>query len=109
MQALALRRDHPMSKETVRRLFVGAIVAFAVGLVLVLAGAWAAVASSTVVKARQRLPEIPGRISSPSPAPRVAGTATRRPGQSPGPPQPAPRSRPSHGQGHGHHRGHPNR
>ena len=51
MQALALRRDHPMSKETVRRLFVGAIVAFAVGLVLVLAGAWAAVASSTVVTA----------------------------------------------------------
>jgi hypothetical protein len=51
MQALALRRDHPMSKPAVTRLFVGATVAFAIGLVLVAAGAWAAVASSAAVTA----------------------------------------------------------
>ena len=51
MQTLALSRDHPMSKPTIKRLFVGATVAFAVGLVLVLAAIWAAVASSTVLTA----------------------------------------------------------
>ena len=51
MQDLVLSRDHPMSKPTIKRLFVGAALAFAVGLVLVLAAVWAAVASSTVVTA----------------------------------------------------------
>jgi len=40
-----MSRDHPMSKPTITRLFVGAIVAVAAGLVLVLAAVWAAVAS----------------------------------------------------------------
>lgn len=51
MQTPVLSRDHPMSKPTITRLFVGATVAFATGLVLVLAAVWAAVASSTVVTA----------------------------------------------------------
>ena len=51
MQTLGLSRDRPMSKPTITRLFVGATVAFSVGLVLVLAAVWAAVASSTVVTA----------------------------------------------------------
>jgi hypothetical protein len=40
-----MSRDHPMSKPTITRLFVGAIAAVAAGLVLVLAAVWAAVAS----------------------------------------------------------------
>jgi hypothetical protein len=44
-----MSRDHPMSKPTITRLFVGAIVAVAAGLVLVLAAIWAAVASDLVV------------------------------------------------------------
>jgi hypothetical protein len=44
-----MSRDHPMSKPTITRLFVGAIVAVAAGLVLVLAAVWAAVASDLVV------------------------------------------------------------
>jgi hypothetical protein len=40
-----MSRAHPMSKPTITRLFVGAIVAVAAGLVLVLAAVWAAVAS----------------------------------------------------------------
>ena len=51
MQIPVLSRDRPMSKPTITRLFVGATVAFAAGLVLVLAAVWAAVASSTVVTA----------------------------------------------------------
>ena len=43
----AMSRDHPMSKRTITRLFVGAIVAVAAGLVL--AALWAAVASDLVV------------------------------------------------------------
>jgi hypothetical protein len=43
-----MSRDHPMSKPTITRLFVGAIVAVAAGLVLVLAAVWAAVASDLV-------------------------------------------------------------
>lgn len=46
MQSL---RDHPMSKRTITRLFVGAIVAVTAGLLLVLAAVWAAVASNWVV------------------------------------------------------------
>lgn len=44
-----MSRDHPMSKPTITRLFVGGIVAIAVGLGLVLAAVWAAVASDLVV------------------------------------------------------------
>jgi hypothetical protein len=44
-----MSRDHPMSKPTIARLFVGASVAVAGGLVLVLAAVWAAVASDLVV------------------------------------------------------------
>jgi hypothetical protein len=44
-----MSRDHPMSKSTITRLFVGAIVAVAAGLVLVLAAVWAAVASDVAV------------------------------------------------------------
>ena len=44
-----MNRAHPMSKATITRLFVGGIVAVAAGLVLVLAGVWAAVASDLVV------------------------------------------------------------
>lgn len=44
-----MSRDHPMSKPTITRLFVGAIVAVAAGLVLVLAAVWAAVASDVAV------------------------------------------------------------
>ena len=44
-----MSREHPMSKSTITRLFVGAIVALAVGLVLVPAGIWAAFASDPVV------------------------------------------------------------
>ena len=44
-----MSRDHPMSKPTITRLFVGGIVALAAGLVLVLAAVWAAVASDTFV------------------------------------------------------------
>ena len=44
-----MSREHPMSKTTITRLFVGAIVAVAVGLVLVLAAVWAAVASDLIV------------------------------------------------------------
>src|SRR5262245_13194410 len=43
--------DHPMSKRTVTRLFVGGSVAFAVGLVLVLVALWAAVSSNWAVTA----------------------------------------------------------
>jgi hypothetical protein len=44
-----MNRDHPMSKPTITRLFVGATVAVAAGLVLVLAALWTAVASDLVV------------------------------------------------------------
>jgi predicted tellurium resistance membrane protein TerC len=44
-----MSRDHPMSKRTITRLFVGAIVAVSAGLVLVLAAVWAAVASGLVM------------------------------------------------------------
>ena len=44
-----MSRDHPMSKPTITRLFVGAIVAVTAGLMLVLAAVWAAVASDLVV------------------------------------------------------------
>jgi hypothetical protein len=44
-----MSRDHPMSKSTITRLFVAAIVAVAVGVVLVLAAVWAAVASDLLV------------------------------------------------------------
>jgi hypothetical protein len=40
-----MSRAHPMSKPTITRLFVGAIVAVAAGLVLVLMAIWAAFAS----------------------------------------------------------------
>lgn len=43
-----MSRAHPMSKSTITRLFVGAIVASAAGLALVLAAIWAAVASDLV-------------------------------------------------------------
>jgi hypothetical protein len=44
-----MSRNHPMSKSTITRLFVGAFVAVTAGLVLVLAAVWAAVASNWVV------------------------------------------------------------
>jgi hypothetical protein len=44
-----MSRDHPMSKPTITRLFVGATVLVAAGLVLALAAVWAAVASDLVV------------------------------------------------------------
>jgi hypothetical protein len=40
---------HPMSKPTITRLFVGAILAAAVGLVLVLAAIWTAISSDVPV------------------------------------------------------------
>ena len=40
-----MSRSHPMSKSTITRLFVGATVAFGVGLALVLVSVWAAFAS----------------------------------------------------------------
>jgi hypothetical protein len=40
---------HPMSKSTITRLFVGAILAAAVGLVLVLAAIWTAISSDVAV------------------------------------------------------------
>ena len=60
MQILGLSRDRTMSKPTITRLFVGATVAFAVGLVLVLAAIWAAVASSTVVTAIELPQDVDG-------------------------------------------------
>ncbi len=44
-----MSRARPMSKRTIARLFVAAIVAVGAGLVLVLAAVWAAVASGLVV------------------------------------------------------------
>lgn len=44
-----MSRDHPMSKTTITRLFVGAFLAVAAGLVLVLAAVWAAVATDLAV------------------------------------------------------------
>ena len=44
-----MSRQHPMSKRSITRLFVGAIVAFAAGVVLVLAAIPAAVASNWAV------------------------------------------------------------
>lgn len=41
-----MSRERPTSKRTITRLFVGGIVAFGAGLVLVLAAVWAAFASS---------------------------------------------------------------
>ena len=43
--------NHPMSKQTITRLFVGGTVAFAAGLVPVLFAIWAAVASNWAVTA----------------------------------------------------------
>lgn len=43
--------DHPMSKQTITRLFVGGTVAFAAGLVPVLFAIWAAVSSNWAVTA----------------------------------------------------------
>jgi hypothetical protein len=44
-----MNRNHPMSKPTITRLFVGGMVAVAAGLVLVLAAVWAAFASDLIV------------------------------------------------------------
>jgi hypothetical protein len=44
-----MSREHPLSKPTITRLFVGATAAVAAGLVLVLAAVWAAVASDLAV------------------------------------------------------------
>ena len=44
-----MSRTHPMSKSTITRLFVGAIVAAGAGLVLVLAAVWTAIASDVAV------------------------------------------------------------
>lgn len=44
-----LKHEYAMSKATITRLFVGAIVAVAAGLVVVLAAVWAAFASDVVV------------------------------------------------------------
>lgn len=44
-----MSRANPMSKSTITRLFVGGIIALAVGLVLVLAAVWAAFASGLAV------------------------------------------------------------
>ena len=44
-----MSRAHPMSKRAVTRLFVGGIAAVTAGVVLVLAGVWAAFASDLVV------------------------------------------------------------
>lgn len=41
-----MSRAHPMSKSTITRLFVAAIVALVAGLALVLAGVWAAFGSN---------------------------------------------------------------
>ena len=46
-----MSREHPMSKRTITRLFVGATVAVSAGAVLVLAAVWAAVASNWIVTA----------------------------------------------------------
>ena len=44
-----MNREHPWSKETITKLFLGGSVAVVVGLMLVLTGVWAAVASSVAV------------------------------------------------------------
>jgi hypothetical protein len=44
-----MNRDHPWSKTTLTRLFVGGVVAVAAGIVLVLAGAWAAIAAGVAL------------------------------------------------------------
>ena len=44
-----MSREHPMSKRTITRLFVGAIMAVGAGLVLVAVAVWAAVASDVVL------------------------------------------------------------
>jgi hypothetical protein len=43
-----MSREHPMSKETITRLFAGALAAATAGLVLVLAAVWTAVAGDVV-------------------------------------------------------------
>jgi hypothetical protein len=44
-----MSRIHPMSKSTITRLFVAALVAITVGAVLVLAAVWTAIASDVAV------------------------------------------------------------
>jgi hypothetical protein len=44
-----MSREHPMSKTTITRLFIGGTLACTAGIVLVLAAVWAAVASDLVV------------------------------------------------------------
>ncbi len=41
--------NHPMSKQTITRLFVAALVALAAGTLVVLAGVWAAFSSNAVM------------------------------------------------------------
>lgn len=44
-----MSREHPLTKKTITRLFVGALAAAAAGLVLVLVAVWAAFASDVAV------------------------------------------------------------
>src|SRR5262245_29055682 len=44
-----MSRNHPMSKSTITRLFVGGILAFAVGLALVPAAVWAGISSNVAL------------------------------------------------------------